>query len=87
MNAMASERSAAIRQYMQDAFLFEFGGDVQDDTDLFENGLIDSYGLVEFIAHLEQTYGVKFAEADITSPELVSFRGILNLVETKLHQT
>ena len=84
MDAVASERHAAIRQYMQDAFLFEFGDEVNDDTNLFEGGLIDSYGLVEFIAHLEQTYGIKFSEHDYTSPQLVSYRGIIGMVEAKL---
>ena len=43
------------------------------DTDLVETGLLDSLGLVELLAQLEETFGVSISTDDL---ELENFRSI-----------
>jgi len=69
-----------IREFMSRTFLFEFGADVRDDTDLFETGLIDSYGFIELVKFLEQTYGVELSVDDLASTDMATLEGITRLV-------
>jgi len=72
-----------LRRYLEENFLFEFGGDVTEESNLFRLGLIDSFGYIQMIRHLETMYGVRFSEDELLSNVLVSFAGILACVESK----
>jgi acyl carrier protein len=78
------ERHSVIRQFMEDTFLFAFGTDAGEEDNLFELGLVDSYGFVEMITFLEDKYGIKFTEEDMTSPRMMSSAGIFAIVDEKL---
>lgn len=65
---------------MAKAFLFEFGQEVKVDTDLFEAGLIDSFGFVELVSFLEGTFEVKFTDDDLASPDTATLGGITRTV-------
>jgi acyl carrier protein len=69
-----------IRRFISRTFLFEFGTEVRDDTDLFDTGLIDSYGFIELVKFLEQTYGIGLSVDDLASPEMATLQGITRLV-------
>jgi acyl carrier protein len=72
-----------IRDFISRTFLFEFGRDVRDDTDLFDTGLIDSYGFIELVKFLEQTYGIALSVDDLASREMATLEGITRLVADK----
>jgi acyl carrier protein len=69
-----------IGGFMSRTFLFEFGVHADPDTDLFEAGLVDSYGFIELVAFLEETYGVTLSDDDLASPEIATLRGISGLI-------
>jgi len=46
------------------------------DMDLVETGLLDSLGLVELLAQLEETFGLSISTDDL---ELENFRSIANI--------
>jgi acyl carrier protein len=69
-----------IRGFISRTFLFEFGRDARDDTDLFDTGLIDSYGFIELVKFLEQTYGIGLSVDDLASTEMATLEGITRLV-------
>ncbi|MDB4403848.1 acyl carrier protein [Akkermansiaceae bacterium] len=72
-----------LKQYLEDSFLFEFGEEITPTTDLFKAGLIDSYGYVELIRHIEVEYGFKLSEEELLSNVLVSLDDISNFVISK----
>lgn len=37
-----------------------------DDASLFDGGVIDSFGLMEFVGELEKQFGVKVPDAELT---------------------
>lgn len=84
MQEETQTRHDEIRKFVEQSFLFEFGKDADDNTNLFEAGLMDSYGFVEFIAYLEQTYDIFLSEEDLVSGDIASFSGLLGLIDTKL---
>ncbi len=45
---------------------------MNDDTDLLESGIIDSFGFLELVMHLEQETGVSFDFSEITPDQLTT---------------
>lgn len=50
------------------------------DVNLWEEGYIDSTGVVEVVAFLEETFGVTITEEMLFSPEFTSIAGMSRLV-------
>lgn len=72
-----------IRSFLEDTFLFEFGDDVADDTDLFKAGIIDSFGYVQLVNFLKNEFHVAFTDEEILTNILVSFERIMAFVRAK----
>jgi len=79
--------SSAIQQtlgdFMSRTFLFEFGVHADVDTDLFDAGLVDSYGFIELVGFIEQTWGIALSDDDLASAEIATLRGITDLVRSR----
>ncbi len=76
-----------IRQYLAETLLIEFGdaaGATSEDENLFESGLIDSFGFVQLVAFLEKTFDIKITDDEVLSDALSSFAKIRAFVETKV---
>ena len=76
-----------IRQYLTETLLIEFGDDgssVSEEANLFESGLIDSFGFVQLVAFLEKTFDIKISDEEVLSDALSSFAKIRSFVETKV---
>ncbi len=76
-HAIADEIGAMIRARFQipdDDPLFDF------DVHLFEEGYVDSQGVVELIAKLEQTYAVHLPSDVLFSERFTTVRGIAGMV-------
>ena len=85
----ARRRDAAARR----AWLIEtlsqlapdFSGEITDDTPLAEGGLgLDSLGLIDVVAALEEGLGVAVVEQDLTEEHFGSVARVLRLVEARL---
>jgi acyl carrier protein len=50
------------------------------DTDLFEGGYVDSVGLVELLAFLEEEFGVEIPDEVLVSEEFATINGIARTV-------
>lgn len=78
-----------IRQYLAETLLIEFGDDpsaTSEDTNLFESGLIDSFGFVQLVSFLEKTFDIKISDDEVMSDALSSFAKIRTFVEAKVGQ-
>ena len=76
-----------IRQYLAETLLIEFGDDasaVSEEANLFESGLIDSFGFVQLVAFLEKTFDIKISDEEVLSDSLSSFAKIRSFVEAKV---
>jgi acyl carrier protein len=72
-----------VQKFLAERFLVEIGGDLDEHSDLFQLGLIDSQGYVELVAFMERDLGIALTDEEILSNVLVSFSGILSFVEKK----
>jgi acyl carrier protein len=69
-----------LKQHMEEQFMFEFDSQITEDTDLFKAGVLDSFGYITLMKHIEQTYDVRFSEDDVLGNVMVSFSSIAEFV-------
>jgi acyl carrier protein len=72
-----------IQKFMEEAFQVKFGHDLEEDSDLFKAGVIDSFGYLKLIKHLEDEFEIKFSEEEILSNIFVTFSGIVECITQK----
>lgn len=83
--AQESQIRDKIRAFLQENFLYMRPDFVLDDDDLLlERGVVDSMGIVEMLTFLEDQFGVKAADDEISEANLGTVRSITRFVATKL---
>ena len=75
-----------IRAFIEQQFLVEFDATFPEDTDLFREGVMDSFGYVQLHRFLEREFDIKFTEAELTDALLVSCTQICVHVLRKIAQ-
>ena len=65
---------------------FELGDDpdFNNDVHLFNEGFVDSFGAVEIIHFIEQTYNIEITQKDITLYPMNTVNEICEVVEAKI---
>jgi acyl carrier protein len=73
--------AAAVEEFARREFSIKPSDRRFDRTvDLFEDGYVDSIGVIELIQFLERTFAIEIPEADLFSPEFSTIDGIANIV-------
>ena len=73
-----------IRGYLQENFLYMRPDLVLSDDDrLLERGVVDSMGIVEMLTFIEDEFGVKAADDEISEANLGTLRAIARFVAAK----
>jgi acyl carrier protein len=57
---------------------------VSETEDILHSGLIDSFGIVELIGYLEDTFDISFDENDINEENFKTIGNIIELVTKKI---
>jgi acyl carrier protein len=77
---------AQVRQYIAANFMMGANvADLRDDDSFMGQNVIDSAGVLELIAHLEQTYGIKVYEDEMIADNLDSLNGVGRYLQKKLN--
>ena len=59
-----------------------YPGDITDDnTNLVQEDIIDSFAIIQIIFYLEQDYGINLPALGIDPADLVSIAGMLSAIE------
>lgn len=69
-----------IRGFIVDTF---FVDDFADDDSFLRKGLIDSTGMMELVAFLEQDFGLKLEDRELVPENLDSLSRVVAFVEKK----
>jgi len=72
-----------IRKFIVDNFLFGDEGTLKDGDSFLENGIIDSTGILELVAFLEESAGVKVDDSELVPENLDSVDRIVAFAEKK----
>ena len=73
-----------IQAWLEKQFMVSFSGELSPDQDLFEAGVIDSFGQVELVGFLERNFQVHFTDEELMSPKMASLAGMAELVISKM---
>jgi acyl carrier protein len=72
-----------IRTFIVDTF---FVDEFADDDSFLRKGLIDSTGMMELVAFLEQDFGLKLEDRELVPENLDSLTRVVAFVEKKQQQ-
>ena len=72
-----------LRSFIEGNFLFGRSFDLSDDDSLQEAGIIDSTGVLELVAHLEQTYGIVVDDSELMPENLDTINRLARFVQAK----
>jgi acyl carrier protein len=73
--------ASAIEEFARREFSIKPSDRRFDRTvDLFEDGYVDSVGVIELIEFLERTFVIEIPEEDLFSPEFSTIDGIARIV-------
>jgi acyl carrier protein len=73
-----------IRNFIISNFMFGQGGEgLADDQSFLETGVIDSTGVLELIAFLEQQFGIAVEDQEVVPANLDSVAQLVSFVQRK----
>ncbi len=82
---MKTDIARQVRGFIEENFLFrEDRSSLSDTESLLEAGLIDSTGILELVAFLEESFKVEIADADLVPDNFDSIEAITAYVERAL---
>ncbi len=56
----------------------------QDDTDLLEKGILDSFAILQLVTHIEETYQIEVGFDEIVAENIRSVKLLADFVKRKL---
>jgi len=65
-----------IRKFIHGNFILDEGDPLKDEDSLLERGVIDSTGVLELVAFIEQKYGITIEDEELIPENLDSIRNI-----------
>ena len=72
-----------IRQFITEKFLFNSDDPPADDVSLLEMNIVDSVGILEIVAFLENHFKIKVEDEELTAVNLDSINKIASFIEKK----
>ncbi|WP_339731728.1 acyl carrier protein [uncultured Gimesia sp.] len=76
-----------VRDFVADNFLFgEDPESLNNDDSFLETGIIDSTGVLELVAFIEDKYSVEVDDDELVPENLDSIDRLINFIESKLKE-
>lgn len=72
-----------IREFIFSNFVKDSELELKDDTSLLEAGIIDSTGVIELVAFIEETFGIRVEDEEIIPDYFDSVNKLINYIESK----
>jgi len=74
-----------IRKFIEENFILEDDDHLGDEDSLLEKGIIDSTGVLELLAFIEETYQFKIQDEELVPENLDSIKNISQFIQNKLN--
>jgi len=74
----------AIRRFVIENFCFGQDPGLTDDDSFLEKGIIDSTGVLELVAYLESTHGIKVEDEELIPDNLDSISKVGAYLQSKV---
>ena len=76
-----------IRKFIMETFLLDEDLNLSEEDSLLEKGVIDSTGVLELVAFIEETYQFKIKDEELVPENLDSIKNISQFIQTKLNSS
>ncbi len=73
----------SIKRFISENFLVSLPDTLGDSTSLVESGIVDSTGVLEVVAFLEESFAIKIDDAELVPENLDSIGGMVALIARK----
>lgn len=74
----------AVKEYILEEFVPEGDIEVEDDTNLLEEEVVDSLGIFTLVSFIESKFGVSIDAEEVNLDNFETLTTITNLVDSKL---
>jgi acyl carrier protein len=78
-----SDTKDKMREFVLSYFIKGSGLVLEDDTSFLEKGIIDSTGVMELVAFIELTFGVRVEDEEIIPDNLDSLNKLVYFIQSK----
>jgi len=79
--------SEVVKEFIIDNFLFGDGAKITNDTPLLEKGIIDSTGVLELVAFIEDNFKVTVKDEELVQENFSSLIAIEKFLQSKNNKT
>ena len=74
-----------LREYIIDNFMFaDDDGQLTREASLFDNGIIDSTGVLDLVSYIEETYEIQVEDTDLVPENFDTLANIRAYIEKRL---
>jgi D-alanine--poly(phosphoribitol) ligase subunit 2 len=73
-----------LRSYIEERFLVTFDADFPENSDLFREGVMDSFGYIQLHRFIESEFGIAFTDSELAQGVLASLTQIQDYVSRRL---
>jgi acyl carrier protein len=73
-----------IRAFIQENFVFDDGANLGDEDSFLEEGILDSTGILELVAFLEETFEIQLKDEELIPENLDSINKVVRFLREKL---
>ncbi len=77
-------RAEAIKGFIINNFLFEESEQLKEDTSFLDSGILDSTGILELVAFIEETYGIRVEDNELIPENLDSISNVVGYLQRKI---
>jgi len=81
----ASPVTQQIRAFIIENFLYGQEREFNNDASFLEEGIVDSTGVLQLVAFLEETYGIKVEDEELTPQNLDSVNSVAAYLARKVN--
>ena len=78
------EVAEAVRSFIVEYFLFGDDDDLNNETSFIEDGIVDSTGILELVAFLEETFRIHVEDEELTPENLDCIANVEKYVLSKM---
>lgn len=75
--------AARIRSFIIESFLFGNDDDLKDETSFLDEGIVDSTGILELVAFIEETFKIAVEDEELIPENLDSISNVVNYLGRK----
>jgi acyl carrier protein len=77
-------RAETIRGFIIDNYLFEESEQLKEDTSFLDSGILDSTGILELVAFIEEKYGIRVEDNELIPENLDSILNVVGYLQRKI---